>query len=122
MGLIARSVLVVLEAAQEWSTYMAKKRIPQNLQECLEQLERKLAPDELENIKNHSEKDLFLLHFGLGMWIRNNWRLWEDSALTEWFRERGIDFADDISEVIVKCFWRYLNGMPVDTEKPNEYR
>ena len=101
---------------------MSKRRLPENLQECLDQLEQELAPDELEKIKNHSEEQLVFLHFGLSMWIRNNWGLWEDSALTEWFRKRGVDMADDISGVIVKCFWRYLNGMPVDTENPAEYR
>jgi hypothetical protein len=92
------------------------------VQECLTYLEQKLDSDELEKIKNHSDKDLYLLHFGLGMWIRNNLGLWEDSALSLWLSYHGIDFADDISGVIINCFWRYLNGLPVDTENPAAYR
>ena len=67
---------------------MDQDHLPENLQECLHYLEQELEPDQVETIKNHSEEDLSLLHFGLGMWIRNNLGLWEGSKLAEWFYER----------------------------------
>jgi len=50
---------------------------------------------------------------GLGMWMRNNWGLWGDSRLADWFAEKGIDHPDDMSTIILKSFWRRLNDRPI---------
>jgi hypothetical protein len=57
-----------------------------------------------------------MLHFGLGMQLRNNWGLWEGSELTKYFNKYGIDHPDDMTDAIFKTFWRHLNNKPLDIE------
>ena len=96
---------------------MEQGRIPENPQECFDQLQQELAPEGIEAIRNSSEDDLTMLHLQLGMWIRNNWGLWEGSKLAEWFRERGVEDPDDMSEIIIHSFWLLLNDKPVNLEE-----
>lgn len=56
------------------------------------------------------EADLINLHFGLGMWIRNNLGLWQgNDALMQALcrREPGIH-PDDASMLIIEQVWRRL--------------
>lgn len=66
-----------------------------------------LLPDgEKAKIAAMSQDDLFALHLGLGMWIRNNLGLWsENSALLESARAQN---PDDASVVIIEALWRRL--------------
>jgi hypothetical protein len=47
-------------------------------------------------------------HFSLGLWIRNNWQLWGGSRLSKYFNKMGIFHPDDMSEIILKSYDRYL--------------
>lgn len=53
-------------------------------------------------------------HFGLGRWIRNNYKLWEDSALSIWFRTNGIDHPDAMSSHIILSLYRKIHNKPYD--------
>ncbi len=56
------------------------------------------------------------LHMGLGMWIRNNWGLWRNSDLAQYFVAKGVEHPDDMSGIILTSYHRYLNKKPVDLE------
>lgn len=59
--------------------------------------------------------DAYLLHkhFGLGMWMRNNWGLWsEQSRLKKYFDSLGIRDADDVLSLILTSCWGHLNPKP----------
>ena len=56
------------------------------------------------------------LHFGLGMWIRNNWGLWRNSELKKYFLDKGIGHPDVMSGIIFTSYHRYLNKQPIDLE------
>ena len=90
--------------------------IPTDLDDCFRQLEKILKPKDLDQIKSGTEKDMIKYHFGLGMWLRNNWGLWAGSRLAKWFNEQGIFHPDDMSGVILDSFWRHLNKKPIDLE------
>ena len=56
-------------------------------------------------------------HFGGGMAMRNNWGLWDkEQPLTTWFRNNGIWHADDMSSLIYKAYWCFLNDMRFDID------
>lgn len=55
--------------------------IPATLEECFPALDRMLSPEVREKLRS-GETAPAALHFGLGMWIRNNWGLWKGSALS----------------------------------------
>ena len=85
--------------------------IPKDINDCFVELKRMLNPELIKKIKESSERDLIEHHFGLGLWIRNNWQLWGESRLAKWFNEQGIKHPDDMSGIILYSFSRHLNSM-----------
>jgi hypothetical protein len=59
-----------------------------------------------------AESELIGLHFGLGMWIRNNLGLWQgNDELMQVIRERDQAIhTDDVSMVIIAAVWRAAAG------------
>lgn len=91
--------------------------IPKDLADCFVQLKKLLKPEEVERMRSGTEDDMNRYHFGLGMWIRNNWGLWGGSPLAKWFNARGIKHPDDMSGIILDSFWRHLNDKPIKLEE-----
>lgn len=56
-------------------------------------------------------------HFGLGMWIRNNWGLWGESRLVFYFNSICIYHPDDMSTIILDAFWCRLHSEPFNLEE-----
>ncbi|MCJ7434938.1 MAG: hypothetical protein MUO77_15760 [Anaerolineales bacterium] len=84
--------------------------IPSDLQGCFRELDSMLPASMREDIRASEEASLARHHFGLGMWMRNNWGLWsEGSPLKQYFDGQGIHEADDASSMILTSYWRYLN-------------
>lgn len=91
------------------------KKIPHNLEECFVALEKLLSAEDLEFIRNSSWKDRLELHrFGLGLWIRNNWHLWDnDCPLKKSLAKQSQDFfmdADGMSVFILDEFAHHLRN------------
>ena len=85
--------------------------IPVNLNDCFLQLNKTLKPIDREMIKNFKERsDLWSLHHGLGMWIRNNWGLWGGSRLQSYFAQRGFSEPDGVSSIILNECYDWLRG------------
>lgn len=62
-------------------------------------------------------------HFGLGMWLRNNWGLWRGGALAVDMRRLGFAHPDDMSATILDGFVARLRDQPFDlTRRAAEYR
>lgn len=66
------------------------------------------------------------LHNSMGMWIRNNWRLWGNSAIKKSLIDSGLSHPDDMSAVLLKSYYRHLNNKPLniseEVEKHNAHR
>lgn len=82
------------------------KYIPADLEDAIKMLDKEL--DAKEKIRLRDSSDFFDQHFGLGMWIRNNWGLWSGSRLKKYFLQHGYWDADYISGVIVGKYLEYL--------------
>ncbi len=101
-----------LDASSKWGVY-----VPKHLDDCMVELSRMLQPGFLEEIKSGSEADMILHHFGLGLWIRNNWGLWSESRLNKYFVELGVTHPDSMSGIILDSFWRHLNNQPLNLDE-----
>jgi len=84
---------------------------PANLEEAVIQLTKILPDTTQQEVLSMTEKE-FLggSHFGLGMWIRNNWGLWRGGELAKEFNTKGIFHPDDMSGIILKCYYRQLHN------------
>lgn len=92
--------------------------IPVDLPDCMRQLDSILTPENKELIQSLEEKDfLARTHLALGMWIRNNWGLWAGSRLATYFDEQGIHHPDDMSGVILRCYYHYIRGEKVNYQR-----
>lgn len=93
-----------------------KVAIPKDLDTALKELDHMLDPRLREEMRKGTEGEMGKYHFGLGMWMRNNWGLWAGSELSQWFHKRGIGHPDDMSGILLTSYWRRLNGKPIDLE------
>ena len=92
--------------------------IPVDLPDCMRQLDSILTPENKELIQSLEEDDfLARTHFALGMWIRNNWGLWAGSRLATYFDEQGIHHPDDMSGVVLRCYYHYVKGEKVNYQQ-----
>ena len=91
--------------------------VPATLEEAYRFLDELLDPEDIEKIKNFEEEDnIFLLHLGLGMWIRNNWIYQPWCRLPQELLKLNpnIVHPDDMSHLILVGYYYYLNNMPFD--------
>lgn len=96
--------------------------IPFDLPGCFRELDNMLPINTRKQIQTSSEANLSVHHFGLGMWMRNNWMLWSSlSRLKQHFADMGIQNADSVSSLILSSYWRYLNGQSLDLPKQIVY-
>lgn len=104
--------------------------VPKTLEECHLELDRGLSTKVKEFLKRvdeqHIEKGLneeeqrildSLSHFGLAMWIRNYWGLWQDGELAEYFINLGITHPDNMSGVILESYVAKVKGEPYPLEE-----
>lgn len=83
--------------------------IPMDLDDCCVQLDQMLSEEDKEYIKGLPKEDVLKhLHFGLGMWIRNNWGLWGGSRLQKYLFDIS-DHPDGMSSIILKYYYDWLN-------------
>jgi len=89
-------------------TIRGKTKTPENLEECFVWLDR-FTSDQKQWSKLDEKSALAQIHSTFGMWIRNEWGLWADSKLAQWFKSKGISHADDMSGIILTSYHRKLN-------------
>ena len=112
------SVLIILLFISVSFCTNSFAQIPENLEQCNAYLDKKLKKKEIEEIKNLNEDELSKLHFGLGLYIRNYWlREKGFEKLNTYFHELGLLHYDDVSSLIIKNYWYYLNNKKLDIDK-----
>jgi hypothetical protein len=95
---------------------------PKNLDEAVLQLE-KIHHDTIKQqiIAMTEEQFIGNSHFGMGMGIRNNWKLWKGGELSKYFNTIGIYHPDDMSGIILTSYYRHLKGQDRELEKQVKY-
>ena len=85
------------------------KRIPATIEEAFDILDDVLTEEDKEYLV---ENGAISAHFSLGMWIRNEWKLWEpvDSDIKTYLKKEGYEHPDDMSNYIIEEFIKYLNN------------
>lgn len=85
--------------------------IPKNLEECFIELDKLLSEvDKKEMQALPKRDDMIKYHLGLGMGLRNRWRLWSASRLQTYFLDRKITHPDSMSSIILFYYHDWLNG------------
>lgn len=80
------------------------ERKPATIAEACDILDAVLSAEDRDAFLDMTEDDLIGLHFGLGMWIRNNFGLWQGNEAL--MRElKGIE-PDGASMTLIRAYWR----------------
>jgi hypothetical protein len=112
----ARYLIIIIYLLFQF-IYITFSEIPKTLDECNTNLDTILDKMEIENIRNMKEDSLITLHFGLGLYIRNNWiRGNSKNELIEYFEKKEIFHPDDISFIIINNYWHYLHHLTYNLE------
>jgi hypothetical protein len=92
---------------------MKQKEWPGTVDEAAGVVLATLSDEDKNQIAGMAEGDLIGLHFGLGMWIRNNLGLWQgNQALMQSIRQHTPDIhPDDVSMVIIEAVWKRLREL-----------
>ena len=81
--------------------------IPASLKDCFVQLDSIFTDSSKSHFKTITEDQFSSqMHFGFGMWMRNNWGLWRGSQLAKYFHDKDIHHADDMSGIILDSYHR----------------
>ena len=87
-----------------------KKEWPKSVDEAVERLMAELSAEEKKILKNTPEMELIQYHFGFGMYIRNEFGLWQwNKDLLESCCGGGYYHdPDEASSVIIRALWERL--------------
>ena len=103
---------------QEISTKELRKHKPVNLDEAVFQLTKNLPDTTQQWFLSMTEMEFIgNTHMGLGLWIRNNWGLWRGGKLAKYFKSMGIFHPDDMSGIILRCYYRQLHNQDWELEE-----
>ena len=88
--------------------------IPKNFEEAFEELKRLSETESLAKFKDAEEEIVAKkLHFGLGRWMAVKWNFEEGSRISNEMKELGVTFPDDMVQLMIVSFHRYLNSAPL---------
>lgn len=79
--------------------------IPKTLEEAIVALDNMLEEEDKQFLLKHGALSV---HHSLGMWIRNNFGLWEDSELKKNLIKEGFFHPDDMSNFIIEEYITHL--------------
>lgn len=87
--------------------------LPQPIREAFRRLDHDLTEKDRATIRSTPPEDMINYHFGLGMYVRNEYGLWRGSPLQAYFLARGVRHPDDMSGVLLDAYRLYLRGEQV---------
>lgn len=82
------------------------EKMPDTVEKAIDILKSVLTEEQKEELAKTKKKDLINYHFTLGMWIRNNFGLWQkNSPLRD---DLEVDHPDDASMEMIERLWKEL--------------
>ncbi|MBI5549362.1 MAG: hypothetical protein HY901_36210 [Deltaproteobacteria bacterium] len=85
--------------------------VPADLDDCFAELKKTMSLEEQTLFAAlPSQTETIQHHFGLGLWIRNNWGLRRGSRLALHMESLGFREPDAMSKAILEYYWLHLNG------------
>lgn len=89
--------------------------IPKDLVNAFDELNRLIEPSAKAAFKSATEEEAFhKLFFSLGRWISQKWGFYEGSRLSHYLKNLGVSHPEDMSQVVIVSYHRYLNKKPLE--------
>ena len=84
-------------------------KLYKEIEKIFQIIEEHFTAEDLEEFRNEKICDLYLYHFGLGIWIRENLLYPKENILYSLFSENGVKQADEMSSLIITLFHYYVS-------------
>uniref|UniRef100_UPI00404AA974 DUF6794 domain-containing protein n=1 Tax=Flavobacterium sp. TaxID=239 RepID=UPI00404AA974 len=93
--------------------------IPKDLDDAINSLNKIYSDSVKLEIIKLTEKDYVSgnYRFGIGLWMRNNWKLWRGSRLSKFFEDNRINHPESMSVTILESYYRYLKNEDIRFEE-----
>ncbi|TXH31319.1 MAG: hypothetical protein E6Q96_00295 [Cyclobacteriaceae bacterium] len=115
-------ILLLITFSTHGQSNSKLKAKPSTLEECYPYLDKIFDDTSKYTFKVFPERiAVSRLHHGLGTWIRNEWGLWRNSKLKNYFVNLGVLHPDDMSAMILTSYHRRLNEKEIKIEEQIEY-
>lgn len=115
------TLIFILFVATAWGQKYSRTELrykPKTLNEAVAQLQKIHHDTQKQKIMAMTEMEFrTAAHRGVGMYIRNNWRLWRGGKLAKHFRAMGVYHPDDMSGIILTCYYRTLKKQDWELDK-----
>jgi hypothetical protein len=100
---------------------MTAHALPESLADAIATLDSLMPAATKQYLLSLDEADLEREHWGLGLAVRNVLGLWRDDApLTRWFEGRGLSHVGDMTNAVLRAYWRRLHGLAAEPEPGEE--
>lgn len=98
-------------------TFINGQYIPKDLQDALQELDKRMEEDARITFKQFSEEEAAgKAYFSMGRWMMVKWGMEDGSRLTHFFQQNQIGFLEDMVRIIMISYHRKVNQKPLDTE------
>lgn len=99
-----------------------KKRQPKDLEDAIAQLDKKYSDTTKKEIFDMTESEYITKsQFSTALWIRYNWGLSQGTKLSKYFNELGIYHPNDMTAIVVHCYYRHLHNQDFELDKQIKY-
>lgn len=96
--------------------------IPKDLAECFSELNKRISMDAKRKFLTLDEYEAAeKLHFSLGRWMWHNWGFHEGSRLSVYLSQMGLKSPDEMADLIIITYHRYLRKEPIDVPSALAY-
>lgn len=105
--------LVTMWIATEWPKtdreLLSQENWPVTVEQVVRDLLPRMTPFEKAEVIFTRKRDLFVLHFGLGLWIRNGYGLWRGNEKLIFSACGFRCHPDEASMKIIEAVWEALH-------------
>ena len=114
MRSVASLIATALVAAAPAQAEETPSCSPDTFEQALDCVSVIIGEDGKQQFETMAYKDLSLTHFGLGLWIRNNWIHGDRTGLAKSMSDMGFRHPDDMSGTIIAAYWARTRGCDFD--------
>jgi len=116
------SAIIILGVSLVYSFCFAETKVKESsvvvedIKKCFIEVGNLLSVEDVDEFKSAAKDEVANYHFTIGRLIRNNCGLLEDTLLSRYFIEKNIESPDDMSMVVLECYYLHLNDKEFDLD------
>jgi hypothetical protein len=98
------------------ATVSALAELPPVVADAFRRLDRELPSETRDSLRAAPPGGMWRYHHSIGMYVRNEYGLWQGGPLQDYFRAKGLRHPDDMSGVLLEGYGLYLRGARVKVD------